>query len=145
MLELVNQCVVTKVSNGAAAGTSPVTSSILDMKGFDAVAFIADMGTCVSGGTVALAASENTVSSTSGGTTVSGGSTGTVTTGTASSNSTLALDCIRPSKRYVYATWTPTTSNAALNTIVAIQYRAKSVPTTQPASVMPVATSTPVV
>jgi hypothetical protein len=142
--ELLNQSVITQVSNGSAAGQTAVNSSVLDMSGFDGVCFIALLGTVTDASVLQLSAYENTASSTSSPTpvAVTGGATSAFTAST-SSNSVLITDVIRPSKRYVYCTLTRTAQNAVLNNIIAIQYRARAIPVSQPASVVGSATSTP--
>jgi hypothetical protein len=144
MQELLNQSVITRVSNAVSAGTTAVDSTILDMSGFDAVVFVVCLNTVTSGSVMTLTAMENTSSSTSGATAVTNGATATITdSGGASSNGVFVSDVIRPSQRYVYANFTRTTANAAIDSIIAVQYRARNIPTTQPATVLASVTSTP--
>jgi hypothetical protein len=50
---------------------------------------------------------------------------------------------VRPSKRYVFANLTRTTANATIDGIIAIQYRTRNLPVTQPATLAASALSTP--
>ncbi len=146
MENMLKDCVVTRVSNDAVAATTTVTSSVLDMAGFDGVMFIALVGDVTSTSVITLTAKENTANSTSSPTptSVSGGATGAFTAdATSADNGVFIVDVIRPSKRYVYCTLARGTANAVVDGILAIQYRAKNKPVTQPASVLASALSTP--
>jgi len=135
MNEILKDCVITRVSNAAASGTSNVVSSVLDMQGFDSVAFIALLNSVSDGSQLSLTASENTANSTSGGSAVTGGATSTVTA-SSDSNHVLAVDVVRPSKRYCFVTLARGTAAATVDGIVAIQYRARSKPVSQPATLI---------
>src|SRR5258707_107265 len=127
--ELSKDCLITRVSNSAAAGTSEVDSTILDMTNYDAVCFIALFNTVVDASVLTLTAKENTTSSTSGATAVTGGAAGPITAST-NSNAVMMTDVIRPAKQFVYAALTRTAQNATLDGIIAIQYRVGKVPVT---------------
>ncbi len=135
MKQFLKDTLITKISNGAGAGTTDVVSSVLDMAGYDSVLFVADLGTVTDGSVLQLKPSENDANSTSGGTALTGGNTPSVTA-SGNSNSVLASEVIRPAKRYVFCTLSRGTQNAVVNTLLAIQYKAKAVPVTQPASLI---------
>lgn len=142
MNSLYQEAVVSVVSNAVTAGTTAVTTSALNMAGFDAVTYVAVLGTVTDGSVLTLTAYENTANSNSGGTAVTGGATASVTA-SSSSNTQFVVDVIRQADQYSYATLTRTTDNAVVNCILAIQYRAKVTPVTQPASVVGNAISSP--
>lgn len=129
---------VIKVSNGATAGTTEVDSSILDMAGYDGVMFIVDLGTVTDASVMTLTVQQNTANSTSGMTAITGAAA--TFTASTSSNKAMLVDVYRPLDRYVRAAFTRTTQNAVVNTIIAIQYKAKFQPTTLDASVIASAT-----
>lgn len=145
MLEISNECVITCVANAQTAATTLVTSSVLNMQGFSAVAFFASLGTVTSGSVLQLTAYENTANSTSSPTpvAVTGGATPSYTAGSSSSNTLLLLDVIRPTSPYVFVELSRTTDNAVVNGIYAIQYRTTSAPVTQPAATVAQQLSTP--
>jgi len=144
MQNLLKDAKITVVMNAVTAGTSEQKSSVLDMAGFDAVAFIAVFGTVTDASVITLTAYENSASSTSSPApvAVTGGATASLTAST-SSNTFMVVDVIRPSKRYVFADITRTTQNAVINCVIAIQYRTKNKPVTQPTTLVESAISTP--
>lgn len=134
MYQLTEDVVIQKVSNGATAGTTEVDSSIVDMSGWDGCCFIVDLATVVDASVLTLNVQENSANSTSGMATITG-ATATFTAST-SSNKTLIVDVIKPSKRYVRAQFTRTAQNATVNTILCVLYRARSRPTSADASAL---------
>jgi hypothetical protein len=130
------------VSGNTAAGTTTVTSSAVDMQGFDAVRFIAYTGDATSGTVLTLTPLYNASNSNSGGTSITAG-VATVTSASATDcdNICLISDVIRPGARYAYCTLARATQNCAVNGIIAELYRAKAVPITQDATVVASATA----
>lgn len=126
---LSQQVKIDRVANAATAGTTAVTSSVLDMQGYEGVLFLAMTGVVTDTSVLTLTAYENTANSTSGGTAISGGAT-TPVTGSSNNadNKEFAVDIVRPTKRYVYATLTRTTANAVVNGIIAIRYKGRTQP-----------------
>lgn len=129
---------ISRVANDAVAGTSDVTSSVLDMTGYDSVVFIALLGDVTSGSVITLTAKENTANSTSSPTptAITGGATGAITAGAADTdNKLLVSDIMRPDMRYVFCVLSRTTQNAVVDGILAVQYNSKAVPVTQPSDI----------
>lgn len=133
-MNFLKQFNIIKVSNGATAGTTEVDSSIIDMAGWDGVVFVADLGTVTDGSVMTLTPQQNTANSTSGMAAITG--TAPTFTAATSSNKAMAVDVYRPLQRYLRAAFTRTTQNAVVNTIIAIQYKAKFQPITLDASVI---------
>jgi len=135
---------IIRVSNGAAAGTSAVTSSVVDMQGYQGICFIASLGTVVDASVLTLTVNENTANSTSSPTpvAVTGGATQAFTAST-SSNTDLIVDVVRPKDRYVYCVLTRTAQNATVNAIYAILYKANTRPVTQTTNILASASSSP--
>lgn len=127
MYQLLESILVSKVHNGAAAGTTLQTTTATDTAGYDGIAFIADFAAITDGSVVTLTPLTATVSTTSGGTAVTN-ATNTAFTCSTSSNSIILCDVIKPANRYVYATVARTTQNATLNTVLAVLYRARNLP-----------------
>ena len=136
---LYENCVITKIENYAAAGTTDATSDVLDMSGYDGVCFIAFLGTVTDASDLTFLAYENTASSTSSPTptAVTSATTGVVAAAT-SSNKYMLLDIKKNAltKRYVYCKLVIDTQNAALDNIIAIRYAARSLPVTADSGVL---------
>lgn len=128
---------LTRVANSAVAATTDVTSSVLDMSGFDGVMFFAMLGDVTSGSVLQLTVKQNTANSTSSPTptAITGGATTSVTAGASNyDNGVLMVDVFRPQNRYVFAVLSRGTQNAVVDGIIAIQYMASHRPTIQDAT-----------
>lgn len=137
LMNFIKDCKVTRVLNSVAAGTTDQTTSVVDMQGFDSVAFLLGLGDITSGSVLTLTVKTNTANSTSSPTpvAVTGGVTGPITAGaTDNDNGTYIVDVCRPLARYVFAVLNRTTQNAAVDGIWAIQYNARNLPVTQDAT-----------
>jgi hypothetical protein len=140
-IELSKECIVSVASNAVAAGVTPVNTAVYDMAGFDAISFICKFNTVVDTSVLGLQAWENSTNSTSGATEVTNGTASF--TALTSSNNMLVVDVIRPKLRFVFATLTRTVANATVDSILALQYRAKNIPVTLSANVLASQLSTP--
>lgn len=105
-----------------AAGTSAITSSALDMAGFDGVLFIIPAGTIVSGAATSLKLTDCTTT---------GGSYADV----AGTNQTIAdtdddkcyyVDVLRPQLQFLKLVISRATQNATFGGIFAVQYQKRS-------------------
>lgn len=135
ILELVK---VIKISNGASAGTSAVNGTAVDMQqdgGYDGVAFVADLGTVVDACVLTLTPQQGEVSDGSDAAAISGAATAAITAST-SSNKLMVTDTFRPTGRYVRPQLTRTAQNATVNTMLALLYRARSLPVSADSSVL---------
>lgn len=117
---------VTRVSNAAAAATTDVTSSAIDMKNFEGCMFIVSMGAITAG---AVTSAYVTQCDTSGGeyTELDGTS---LTIADDDDNQVFLLDVKFPAERYLKCVVDRATQDAVVDGIVAIQYGAKVKPTT---------------
>ena len=129
---------IRKVDNGHVAGTTTITTSAVDMQGYEAVCFVADLGTVTDGCVLSLTAQDCATSGGSYATIVdqAGNNVASSATASGSSNTVLATDIVRPQKRYVEGVLARGTQNAAVNTILAILYRAKAEPVKQGTTVL---------
>lgn len=124
---------VTRISAGATDGTGDVTSSILDMSGWEGVVFIAELGdvddtcvltlTCEQGDAAAMGDAAALV----GTTTFTAGATD-------ADDKVLVLEHIYPTERYVRAVLGRATANAIVDSIIAIQFGSATKPTTHDAT-----------
>lgn len=130
----------------ATAAQTEVLTSVYDMAGWDGIVYIAYLGDVANTSVLTLTAKENSANSTSSPTptAVTDGATSAFTAdATSADDKLLVVDVVRPSKRYQFASLTRTTANAVVNGILAIRYRSRSLPVTQPATVIASAKSTP--
>lgn len=131
-----DNCKVTYVSGAVAAGQAATASDIIDMSGWDGVAFIALTGDVTSGSVLTLAAQQDDVNAAGGMATLTGTATYTALSATDSDSKALLLDVQKPNKRYVRALFTSATQDAVKNGIIAIQYRGSNLPAVQSSSVI---------
>ncbi len=128
---------VTVVSPAAVAATGTITSSVVDMQGFEGVVYIALTGDATSGTVLTLTAKENTANSTSSPTPTTGPScTVTSVSSSDADSKVLMIDEYKPIPRYNFCTLVIGTQNCVVGGIIAIQYSAGKKPTSQDASVI---------
>jgi hypothetical protein len=123
-----------KVSNGAVAGQTAVTGTTFDMTGYNSVLLVADLATVVSGAVLQLTAQDGlqsngsdaaNITATTGPFGVAGATVQTpalTDSGGATSNKLIALDVIKPQKRFVTPVLTRTTQNVTVNSLWALLY-----------------------
>jgi hypothetical protein len=134
-MNLLKDVKVTLVQVSAAAGTTALNSSVLDMQGFEGVMYLAVLNDVTSGSILTLTAKRNTANSTSSPTPTSGpAATYTSASSSDADDKLLIVDDFRPQERYSFANLTRTTQNAVIGGIIAIQYKAGKRPTTQDAT-----------
>ena len=136
---LSKDCKITQVENSAAAGTTTLTSDILDMQGYDGVIFIADLGDVTDTSVLTLTGLVNATNDTT--TPTSLANTATFTAGASDADHKLLFVDVGPGSftqtdRYAYCTLARATANAVVDGIIAIQYRARSLPVTQGSTVL---------
>lgn len=110
---------------GAAASTA-ITSSAVDMAGYEGVLFIVPLGTIVSGAVTSLKIQQ---SSDDGGADDYTDLTGSSQTIADTDDDKLVyVDVMRPGKRYLKMVVTRGTQNATIGGIVAVQYQKRMMP-----------------
>ena len=124
-------CKVSRVSNAAAAGTSDINCTSVDMAGFDVVTFIASFGT-LTATQVTLLKLEGSDDNSSF-SAIASSSTSAMADG--DSNKLLIATITRPANRYVRAVIDRGTANAVVDGVIAMQYAARDIPTTHATSV----------
>lgn len=135
--EMLLDVVASHVANAAAAGTTNVNSSAVDQEGFSGVIFIADIGALTAGQQTQLEVQWSDTNNGSDWAAFTNPSGGCITPVMADgdSNELLIVDIFASMHRYHRAVLVRSTQNAVLNSIIAIQYRARNLPTTQGATV----------
>jgi hypothetical protein len=125
---------IVSLGNGAvAAGTGTTNGTVVNQAvsasepGFDAVMYIVQLGTVVAGGTVTVNAQGSPNSNGSSPTTEA--TTGALTP---AANETITLDVIRPKNQYQFPQVVIATDNVQILSIITVQYRARTLPITQP-------------
>lgn len=124
---------ITRVANSAAAGTSAVTCSTLDMAGFEGVLFIAAFGDLSNGAVTGIKAQQGQLANMGDAADLAGTAIAIADT---DDNKVLALEVYRPRERYVRAIVTRGTANAVLDGVIAIQYGAAEAPTSHDSTVV---------
>lgn len=128
---------VTVVSPAAVAATTAIDSSILDMSGYEGVMFIALTGDVTATSDLTLTVKGNSANHLTVPAPVTQKATTLFAAGAADADSkAIMVDVYKPALRYVFANLTRATANAVIGGIIAIQYEAKTKPTTQDASVI---------
>lgn len=135
MNSLLKETLITKTSVAKVAGVDDITDgTIVDLQGYDSVCFIAILGEVTTASEVTLKAYCGDAPALGDG--VYKTATATVTaSGNDTDNNLVILDVIRPGKRYVRGDLVIDTANAVVDSIIAIKYNAKTIPTTQGADV----------
>ena len=128
---------ITVVSPAAAAATTAIDSSILDMQGYEGVMFIALTGDVTTTSDLTLTIKGNTANHLTVPTPITQKATTLFTADATSADSkALVVDLYKPALRYVFANLTRATANAVIGGIIAIQYNSTNKPTTNDASVI---------
>lgn len=123
---------VTRVSNAVAAGVTDVTSSAIDMKGFDSCQFIVLLGAIVTAAVTSVKAQQ---SSDDGSADAYADLEGTgITVADDDDNQMVVLDIDHPQERYLKCIVDRATQNATVDGIIAIQYNAQKEPVTHDAT-----------
>ncbi len=136
-MNLLKNCKMTVVEAAATAGTSTLTTDVLDMTGYEGVMFIALTGDVTDTSVLTLTVKANSANSTSSPTPVTQKASDAFTASATSADSkVIAVDVYKPTLRYVFAELTRATANAVIGGIIAIQYEPNYKPTSQDATVI---------
>lgn len=126
-----------RVSNAVAAGATDSNGTGVDMTGYDAVRFIALLGTLTATQVTDLKAQQSDDDGSSDAySDIEGSATDPMDD--ADDNDMLITDIIRPTKRYVRPVVERGTANAVIDGVIAELYRARDLPVTQDATVIEV-------
>lgn len=134
-LNMIKAAVFIPVLAATAAGTTSLTTDVVDMQGFDSVAFVAHLGDVTDTSALTLTGQTGAVADGSDAADLALPVTFTADA-TSADNKLMILDLHRPRQRYVRATLDRVTANAVVNGVVAILYNASEQPVTEDASVI---------
>lgn len=127
--------VMIAVEGAATAGTSTLTTDVVDTRGFDSVMFVAHLGDVTDTAVLTLTMQMGDESNGSDAADTEVAATFTAGASDADGN-LMAIETYKPRQRYVRATLARGTANAVLNGIVAYLFNAHERPSTQDASVI---------
>lgn len=127
--QISNQIKTTRVNNAAAAGTSDIDSSSVDMQGYEGVRFTVLFGAIVASAATTVKAAQSADDSTFNDLL---GSAQTVADD--DDNQAFIIDIWRPIDRYVRCTVTRATQNSTVDGIIAEQYGPRVLPPTNDSS-----------
>lgn len=133
MDQLLNSTKVVVASSGAAAGSTNVNGTVIDMAGYDGALIIATLGTLTATQVTKLKAQDGSQSGGGDQADIAGAETAAAADG--DSNKALILDVWQPRKRYLRPVLERGTANAVLASIVVILYRGRVRPVTPDATV----------
>jgi len=120
----------------AAASNTDQNSDRLDMANWDGCIFIGVITDSAATGVATLTIEQNTADSDTGMAALSGATaTKTCTVNDDINNTLLIVDIYRPQERYIQCVETSATANIAFGNMIAIQYKGRKMPITQPTSV----------
>jgi hypothetical protein len=131
MLNALRQTKVTRILNAVAAGQTVQPSSIIDMKGFDGVVFLALFGSITTGAVTSMKAQQGKEADMSDAADLKDSK---IDIADDRDNDALILDIFRPLDRYLKAVISRATQDAVIDGVLAIQYKAGYMPTTQDAA-----------
>ena len=116
---------IASTTTAGAAGTSAITSSAIDMAGYDGCLFIVPIGTIVSGAVTSLKAQQSSDDGSSDDYSDIAGTSQTIAD--TDDDKLFYVDILYPQKRYLKLVVSRATQNATIGGIQAIQYRKNSV------------------
>lgn len=130
MLSLVNECKLVVCKSEVAAGTTAIEdATIVDMQGFESVAFIAVLGAdTASTAAIGLSAIVGNDAALADGVEKEAQAAYTATSDTDADGKAIVLDVIKPGARYVRPKVTRSTANSEILAVVAVLYGAHGIP-----------------
>jgi len=134
MINLLKESKLTRVNNAAAAGTTTITTDVIDMAGFDGCTFLAALGDVTDTSALELVAQHGDASDGSDMADVETATVSHTADATDADNMLLAVEVMRPQKRYVRAKLVRGTANAVVDGIFAVQTNPAEAPTTHDSS-----------
>ena len=129
MPSIVKHCLVTRVSNAVAAGTSDVNSDSVDMAQYEGVAFAVQFGAITS-----TAVTSVKIQGSSDNSTFVDLEATAITVADDDDNQVFVPEVLAPPYRYIRCVVDRGTANAVIDSILAIQTGPKYLPVTQPAT-----------
>jgi len=125
---------ITRVENATAAGTTDITTDIIDMQGFNDVTFIACLGDVLVTCALELVVQQDSAANMASAADVLGSTTSFTAGASDADNLVMAVGTYKPVERYVRAKLVRATANAVLDSIICIQGGAQTLPVTHDAT-----------
>lgn len=132
-MQLLKHAKLTRVMNAVAAGVSDQNSTIVDMQNFEGVLFLASFGALTATQVTQIKAQQGAASDLSDAQDLLGTLVGPLAD--ADGNKCLALDVYKPRERFVRLVVDRGTANAVIDGVIAIQYGARTEPTSQDSTI----------
>lgn len=133
LTSILKDCKIVRVANAAAAGTTDLSGTAVDTRGYDGVCFVYGVGTLTANQVTSLKVEASDASGMGGAADITGAATSALTD--SDGNKLLVVDVRRPAKRYLRSVLLRETANAVVDFGIAILYRAVSKPVTADATV----------
>lgn len=130
-MQLAKHIKLQRVKTAQAAGTSAISSDVVDTAGYEGVLFIIAMGAIVAGAVTSAKAQQGAASDLSDAADLEGSS---VAIADDADNKLVYLDVANPRERYVRCAVSRATQNATVDSITAILYGPRVLPTTHDAA-----------
>ncbi|GAI70511.1 unnamed protein product [marine sediment metagenome] len=126
MLNALKEMKVTRVLSAVAAGQTVQPTSIIDMKEFDGIVFLALFGSITTGALTSMKAQQGKEDDMSDAADLEGSE---IDIADDKGDQALILDIFRPQERYLKAIISRDTQDAIIDGVIAIQYGADYMPT----------------
>ncbi|MBM2293757.1 hypothetical protein JQX09_17650 [Sulfitobacter pseudonitzschiae] len=129
-LNFINDLNIAVLAAAAVAGTTTITTSVIDTQGYDSVAIIAMTGDVTDTSVLTLTAQAGDESDGSDAVDLTSAIATFTADATSGDNKLLIVDLHKPNARYVRATLDRATANAVVSGVIAILYNAHERPVT---------------
>ena len=135
-MNFIDNIKMSRVENGAVAGTGTLTSDVVDMQNFDNLVFLAALGDVLTTGENVLQAQQSDVGDGSGMVNIAASVVSFTAGASDADNKLMLLEIARPTKRFLRVTLARTVANTVLDGIFAFQSNPAEAPVTQHSSVL---------
>lgn len=131
---LLTDCKIVSIEDSVAAGKATTVGEIVDIKGFESACFIYKLGAVTNGAAVTLKIYQGDKANLSDAAELEGASA-VIAVAASDSEQVLAVDVVKPRKRYLRPTIVTATQNAEIDSAICILYNPGVKPVVQPATV----------
>ena len=135
-MNFIDNIKISRIEDGAVAGTTTLTSDVVDMQNFDGLVFLAALGDVLDTGVNVLQAQHSDVGDGSGMNDITASVVSFTAGASDADNKLLVLEIARPTKRFLRVTLARSVANTVLDGIFAFQSSPAESPVTQHASVL---------
>lgn len=131
---LLTDCKIVSIEDSVAAGKATTVGEIVDIKGFESACFIYKLGAVTNGAAVTLKIYQGDKANLSDAAELEGASA-VIAVAASDNEQVLAVDVVKPRKRYLRPTIVTATQNAEIDSAICILYNPDVKPVVQPATV----------